>query len=629
MSPGIATAPVPNDAAPLLLEPWGRLSDEQLLAHYRQRTGVQWFVVADPRETAPERIDAICAGRFEFNGEVHELGRDVAWLRNPSADVEWHILLHKFYYAVGLAQAWSRTGDARYVARWAELIEQWVAVTPPGFIAVDVAGRRIQNWIYSLHELLRGARPAPVDARFFRMMLASLEQQVEHTCNNLTAKRNHRTLELYAVFLAAVVFPEFAHSARWRALALRELAANVAADLLPDGVHCELSTDYHHLVLRNYLCVLRLAALNGIDAPAGLRSGVERALEFSMHAHKPDGVVPSFSDGDARGFLELLETGASLFGRDDFRYVAAAGEAGRAPSRRLAVFADSGYVIARSGWGQGALAWRDEHHLLFDCGPLGEGNHGHFDCLSFELAAHGRSLIVDPGRYTYSEAGDVNWRVWFRSTAAHNTVCVDGRNQTRYAPRAIGGGSRHAAGSVRHKIAGPAPVASLLRADDDGNRIWLAGTARSAEYDAVHTRHLVLVDGCYWLLVDQLRAPTCHAYTQRLQLHPVAEAAVTIERAGSFTRVSSPGLTLAYAAGTELAVEPGWVSFDYGQRERAPALCARQQAADACFVVVLWPGQPPAALQLTARHHDGAVDVRVRRDRDQVDCFSFPDTVAT
>jgi hypothetical protein len=58
---------------------------------------------------------------------------------------------------------------------------------------------------------------------------------------------------------------------------------------------------------------------------------------------------------------------------------------------------------------------------------------------------------VDPGRYTYSEAGEVNWRVHFRGTAAHNTVCVDGRNQTRYAPKADQGASRHAQGQVRHK----------------------------------------------------------------------------------------------------------------------------------------------------------------------------------
>ena len=105
---------------------------------------------------------------------------------------------------------------------------------------------------------------------------------------------------------------------------------------------------------------------------------------------------------------------------------------------------------------------------MFDCGPLGEGNHGHLDCLSFELAAHGRSLVVDPGRYTYSEAGETNWRVHFRGTAAHNTVCVDGRNQTRYEPKPVKDKSRHAEGSVRLTRArlegGIAPRSDLTQA---------------------------------------------------------------------------------------------------------------------------------------------------------------------
>lgn len=67
---------------------------------------------------------------------------------------------------------------------------------------------------------------------------------------------------------------------------------------------------------------------------------------------------------------------------------------------------------------------------MLDCGPRA-GNHGHFDLLSVEVAAFGRSLIVDPGRYTYHEAGEVNWRGISRH-AMHNTVAVDGRNQTRY-----------------------------------------------------------------------------------------------------------------------------------------------------------------------------------------------------
>ena len=60
--------------------------------------------------------------------------------------------------------------------------------------------------------------------------------------------------------------------------------------------------------------------------------------------------------------------------------------------------------MQRSGWD------RQARFLLLDCGPLGAGGHGHYDLLSLEVSAGGRPLIVDPGRYTYSEAGEENWR---------------------------------------------------------------------------------------------------------------------------------------------------------------------------------------------------------------------------
>ena len=40
--------------------------------------------------------------------------------------------------------------------------------------------------------------------------------------------------------------------------------------------------------------------------------------------------------------------------------------------------------------------------------------------------------MLDPGRFTYAE-GEPNLRHWFRGTAAHNTVTVDGTDQTPYA----------------------------------------------------------------------------------------------------------------------------------------------------------------------------------------------------
>jgi uncharacterized heparinase superfamily protein len=580
----------------VFLPPWDAMDPAALLAHFRGPRGVSYYPVADAEETRPEKIEALMRGHFSFNGEAHRLVNPIDWLRNPSSDIEWHILLHKFYYAVGLGLAFERSGDTTYVARWVQLLDGWIASTPLGFIAADVTGRRVQNWIYSLHLMVGHAahEPGPsLTPTFHRRLLVSLAHQVDFLCENLTPKRNHRTLELYAIFLAGVVFPEMRRAAHWRAFALEHTVDNLAADLLPDGVHCELSTDYHHLVLKNALNFRRLAALNGVDVPPSFDSHLQRGLEFSLHVHQPSGTVPSLSDGDVRSYLDLLRQGAELFGREDMMYVATQGRVGQPPLERVAHFGASGYSIVRSHWGQKGQAFAAAQHLVFDCGPVGEGNHGHFDCLSFELAANGQALIVDPGRYTYSEtvhpADGTNWRVRFRSTAVHNTVCVDGRNQTRYVPRAIKPGTRHATGSVRHKISGPAPNACFVERFHEAGIDLLHGSAASHEYDAVHDRCLVGVDGRYWIVSDWLRAPTRHSYRLNFQLGPQAQAHACLSRDAHGWRLASTGLLVMQPGSTRTdpKLVPSWVSASYGHKQPAPALQSVQTGCDADFDTVL------------------------------------------
>lgn len=552
-----------------LAAPWRGLDDTALLAHFRQRTGVHVGLVVDAEECSAARIDGVLQGRFEFVGESHVLGARPAWLHNPSADVEWHILLHKFYYAPGLAQRWVLQRDAAAAARWAELVDGWIAAAvPPGFIAADVTGRRVQNWLYAALAMVREG--APIDPAFWRRLLVSLHDQVEHLCANLTPKRNHRTLELYAIFLAGVALPEFERAAHWRAFALEQTAANVEADLRPDGVHVEQSTDYHCLALRNWMHVCRLAEAHGLAVPLAMDAALARAHRFAAAVHRPDGGMPSFSDGDARGYAAVLDWGAARWGTP--------------PAQRQIHFEHGGYHVWRSA----------AQHWLFDCGPLGEGNHGHFDALSFEWFADGRPLVVDPGRYTYSEAGDTNWRLHFRGTAAHNTVCVDGRNQTRYEPRPVKDASRHAAGSVRHRIAGPEPETVLLEAHDGGAVDLLRGRTASHAYDAVHERCLVWVDQRYAIVSDRLHAPGAHRYELTFQFG--AGLDVSLDRREG-ARVAAPGLRVVQPArsGQQAALQPGWVSARYGHKTAAPALKTVAHGCTAAFDTVLCAEDTPLA----------------------------------
>jgi len=323
--------------------------------------------------------------------------------------------------------------------------------------------------------------------------------------------------------------------------------------------------------------------------------------------------VPALSDGDARSFLDLLRQGHELYGREDMLYVATQGKHGQPPSERSVHFPDGGYAIVRSGWGEQDKAFSDEQYLVFDCGPLGAGNHGHFDCLSFELAAHGRSLIVDPGRYTYSEAGEVNWRVVFRGTAYHNTVLVDGKNQTRYEPRVIKEVTRHAKGSVRHKVAGAAPEHELRGFVSRPGFDFLHGVAASHEYDAVHERRIFFAFGEYWFVCDTLWSPSPHRYDLLFHLSEHAQDRVALKREGGTLMVCSPNLVIAQedrGDAMDIGIEPGFVSYSYGHKHPAPIVRFRQHGGDTVFHTVLYPhraGAPGISLrELPVSAEDGS-----------------------
>ena len=571
-----------EDLRPILTAPFRELTTVALLQHVQTRTTVHYFPVPDVVETARPKIDDILRNQFEFNGEHHTFPTSPLWLTNLSQDREWLILLHKFYYAVGLGMAYRETGDPRYAKKWVDLTTSWIQTVPLDFLPSDVAGRRIQNWIFAHSYFVNAPLPSCLTPEFYSSFLLSLHRQVSYLRDHVTSARNHRTLELCAIFLAGVVFPEFAASHEWLIWSRDELVKNIHADLQPDGVHCEQSTDYHHLVLKNYLWIRKLALLNQVEMPAEFDALVKKALDFSLYSHRPDGRIPALSDGDSRCFLDLLQQGYDLYGGEDLLYVASRGKQGRPPATRSKGFPDGGYYILRSGWGDGEEAYGNERYLIFDCGPLGTGNHGHLDLLSFEAYAHGTPLIVDPGRYTYDESGPVNWRVRFRGTAAHNTVLVDGRNQTRYEWK-----------KNRFKIVGPEPDRSMTAFLSTPGLDYVQGTAVSHEYPVTHERKILFINGEYWVILDLLRAHESHRYDLLFHLSPAAQGQVSLVRSEDTLSIHAPQLVLAQALipTVQPSIEDGFVSTTYGQKDPAPIIQLTQHASNTCFVTVVYPYQ--------------------------------------
>jgi uncharacterized heparinase superfamily protein len=198
-------------------------------------------------------------------------------------------------------------------------------------------------------------------------------------------------------------------------------------------------------------------------------------------------------------------------------------------------------------------------HVVADVGPPCPPElpaHAHADCLSFELCVDGRRVAIDTGTSTYSATPR---RAYERSTRAHNTVEIDGADQTEV------WGAFRAARRAR---------ARLDRTTDDGRTIVIA-----AEHDGYrrlrrpvnHRRTWRLLPNCVEIR-DELSGASRHHAVARLHLAPGLEAVQRQDgsvRAGPLVVTSpSQGVDIV-EAGT---IPDGWVANGFGVRQPAGCL---------------------------------------------------------
>ena len=528
-------------------------------------------------------------GRFTHAGVELDLGRRPDWVNGGlTDDLEWRIEWVKLYEGLDLAHAYASTGDRNYLATWEDLVDSFCDQVPVGFDVADVSARRLLNWLYAWRRFAAAPHFAGLRPGLAQRLADRITDDAEHLRGHLTPHRNHRTLELYALLLVGLSMADdtLAH------FALSELGRNLLTDVWSDGVHRECSTDYHCIALRSYLGAVANARAADLDLPQGFVEHASLALDFALHVQRPDGMTPSFSDGDIGDFRGLLALGAELFDRDDLRWVATGGASGSAPTSRDATFPVGGYLTARSGWGDGSTAYTDERFMMMDAGPIGDGGHGHYDQLSIELYAGGHSIVVDPGRYTYA---DSPWRHWFKGSAAHNTVTVDGLDQTPY---------RHAA--PKQATSQARITRRVSRPDLDA----IEAEVTSPLHEVIHLRQVAFLQREYWVVHDHLRGDRSHRYEARWHLAAEAQGRVTVERTSRQTTVRWPTGSIVVPAPCVVEIEPGWVSPTYGVKHPAPVVVARVAATEADIVTVLSPGI--ANVTMDDRSANGQLSCEVR-----------------
>ncbi len=346
-------------------------------------------------------------GVFTFLNRRVDLGKPINWFPQGEEQL-WRYNLHYFDYVIPLGITYTKNGDKDLYKLFRQLVNDWMSSCP---VAKPVAwdsypvSLRLSNWIkaYSLFE-----PEISKDKDFLKEYLVSLYIHAAYLEKNLEYQLlgNHLIENGRALFLAGLFFSD-SRADRWQKIGKRILWEELDEQFLSDGGHFERSPMYHQIMLVLYREVISVLRAQNLNVPSKITDRVKLMEHWLGSVLHPDGQIALLNDA-ALGIAgdPMSELEKPMVSSDGF-----------------AAMPESGYFIFRDG--------APQNFLIFDCGPLGPDyhpGHGHCDTLSFELSLEGKRIIVDSGVGNYY--GDIDWRNYYRSTRAHNTVVVDGVEQS-------------------------------------------------------------------------------------------------------------------------------------------------------------------------------------------------------
>ena len=322
----------------------------------------------------------------------------------------WTYNLHYFDYALDLAWAFNETGNRSYAETFVSLAQDWIRFTPrrtgDAWDPYPISLRTV-NWLYSL--VLFGDA---VDTKPRRVILRSVVDQLRVLTNSVEwhILGNHVLKNLKALLIGSLFFEgEIAIRHRRE----REFWNELRKQVNEDGMHYEASPMYHAIVLGDVLEIADLVRSVGDEIPPDILACVRRMTQALARLSRANGAIRLLNDsaiGVAPSSEYLHALAETVLGRVDAE-----------PPPRWSL-TPTGYHGYRDP--EGRL------DLIIACrgpSPSFQPGHSHSDILSFELDVNGAPVIVDSGVHGYD--GDP-YREYVRSTRAHNTVVIAGKDQS-------------------------------------------------------------------------------------------------------------------------------------------------------------------------------------------------------
>lgn len=547
-----------------------------LLDYYRNRQGIRTPEIRDVKKVKIGKEEQKWADEaMEHTFFVHKgyqpsynYGEDIDWRYWPVKDNELRWQLHRHKWFTPMGKAYRVSGDEKYAAEWARQYMDWIRKNP--YVKISKAEYELtgDSQLKADAENMRFAwRPLEVShrlqdqplqfqlfidspsftAEFLTEFLVNYHRHAEHIINNYSDKGNHLLFEAQRMLYAGTFFPEFKKAGTWRSSGVEVLNREIGVQVYDDGGQYELCPHYHLAAINIFIKALEVADVNGFrDAfPKSYVDTVEKMIMFYADISFPDYTNPCFSDAKMVTQKEMLKNfrnWTKIFPDNQaIRYWATEGLEGSLPEHLSKGYLTSGFFVFRSSWESDAV------QMIVKAGPPAFW-HNQPDNGTFELWYDGKHLFQDSGSYVYAGEGEVmQWRNWFRRTASHNTLTLNGKDIETTDSKTL-----------------------LWQPEGD---VQILVTENRSYEKLKHRRSIFFVDGTYFVIVDEAVGAAKGTVNLRYQM-PSGKCSSSRETMHFNTEYEDGGNMKLQCFGPEgmtLAKEEGWQSSAYMKKKKRPS----------------------------------------------------------
>ena len=586
-------------------------------------------------ETANQGVEGFqkqpgTGGKFMF------VGKPPRWLANPVNDHEFVWQLSRMDHWVEYIAAFHLTDDPRYAHALVLELEDWIDRCPRPALAYDlptgyyrffavnpwraceVGNRMWKSWYHAFSFLILTGH---MDARLLEKMVTSIYEHAEvlaivSPIMDPGAKGNHFLLEMVALLYVCDMLPEIRCAEAWGKFAGEQLSRCLANQFTKHGGQHEGCPGYHNNCVWFMGQGAVMAAKLGLPFSDADLATLRKTMDYSVHASRANGKCVPWDDSNPNyGSAVSAFFGHKLFNEDTWlRHVARLAGPDILERELASLYMELGdadtsalcrgfkntpdlplhyweksldHAMMRTAWDSDAIS------LFFACHSPPYNGHAHIGLLSFDLTGLGRNLVVDSGVLTYRQDDDSRY---FKSTASHSTLMIDGKDQFEY---------------IDSWAFGPQKEGRVTNVFEGANFIAAQGFHRNYE-PAIHRRLIGIINKQFvivWDVVENIE------HSSRIDITFNVDS-TTCHMDGSAVNTADPdaNLFLKTTDGPAIELLPGRIS----EAKDTTRPCTRVRLTDASvqaktksYFTILFPyrGEKPVISDIMLDGHTARVAI--------------------